>query len=69
MEKYSVGDVTAQQRAELEQVRRQLRILRGFMGSLALTKEASAEIRHLEERQVQLEQAVEEPQAALPPQE
>ena len=58
MEKYGVEDVGAQQRAELAQVRRQLRTLRAFKESLGLTKEASEEIRRLAERERALEAAL-----------
>jgi hypothetical protein len=59
MEKYGVGDLPAQQRAELADVRRQLQTLRSFRETLSLTKEASAEIDRLEDRERQLLEVIE----------
>jgi hypothetical protein len=58
LEKFGVEDLAAQQRAELVEVRRQLRTLRGFKASLGLTKEASEEIGRLEDREQALTDAL-----------
>lgn len=57
MEKYGTQDVQAQQRAELEAIRSQLELLRGF--ALPLVKEAaSAEMKRLEGRASELAEAL-----------
>lgn len=59
MEKYGTEDVHGQQRAELEGLRIQLELLRGFPTAPLLNKEAaSSEIRRLEERERELVRAL-----------
>jgi hypothetical protein len=56
MEKYGTDGLLRQQRDELHEVRARLGLLRGFL--LPFRKEASAEIRQLEERARALEKVL-----------
>jgi hypothetical protein len=67
MEKYAVEDLEAQQREELAGVRRELRAVHSFKESLALTKEASDDIRRLEARERELVAALDGDQAPSRP--